>query len=82
MPGSSFLQQDREVEPGRPAADDRDRSRERLREPIELVELGHGREEDELVAAGLLVAADEVLDRAGARQVAAAIFSANGPVNA
>ena len=59
------------------------RSRERLLQPFQLVDVGDRREEDELVAAGLLVAAHVVLQGAAALvRLPAAIFSANGPVNA
>ena len=54
----------------RPARRRRSRpSRDRLREPAQLREVGDGREQDELVAARLLVAADEVLDGPRAREV-------------
>ena len=74
-----LAQQDREVE-ARPARRRRSRrSRERLLEPLELVDVGHRREEDELVAARLLVAAHEVLDRPGARQVSGGDLLGEGP---
>src|SRR5438046_4694156 len=47
-----------------------DGSRESLLEPLELVDPGHAREENELVAARLLVAPHVVLDGPRARQLA------------
>src|SRR5215211_8844199 len=64
------LQTDARAKPARPARRQQSRpSRERLLEPLELLDLGRRREEDELVTARLLVAADEVLQRGRARGV-------------
>src|SRR5919108_4878044 len=46
------------------------RSGEHVGQPVELGGVGHGRQQHQVVAAGLLVAADEVPDRAAAGQVA------------
>src|SRR5215208_4300816 len=64
------LQTDARAKPARPERDTASGvSRERLLEPLELLDLGRRGEEDELVAAGLLVAADEVLQCGRARGV-------------
>ena len=69
-PPVELAQENREVEPSRAAADDRDVHASASCSRSSSSMSGDRREEDELVAAGLLVAADVVLQGPRARQVA------------
>ena len=57
-------------------------SGEHVGQAVELGRVGDGGQQDQVVAAGLLVAADEVLDGAAAGEVAGGDPLGEGPVKA